>query len=186
MNLSVRHNLFLQYFFVYLIALSVGLYFRLYPILSYTSSDISEKATIMVISQIKAKVSQQVYSQYHNLPAAEKNKLAKKLFDEIFHKDGAHIREVIDRLSLNMEKNAHEKNKKYYLMESDSFYYYALTQNIVDTGRMSDTVKGSKYLNKLMLAPVGHLEPLNLHPYVGFSIYRLLKIFDSFLNSRSG
>ncbi len=178
MNLSVRNNPFCQYFLIYIIVLSIGLYFRFYPLFSYTSSQTSEKATLIVIAQLRAKVAQQIQNQYPNLPPQQKNELAKKLFDELLHKDAANFRKTIDRLSLNMQKGTPEDKKKFYLMESDSFYYYALTENIINTGKMAETVKGSKYLNTLMLAPQGHWEPFNLHPYIGVGIYNILKIFN--------
>ena len=40
-----------------------------------------------------------------------------------------------------------------YLLEADPFYFYYLTQNIVDHGKMAEIVKGSKYFDSLMTAP---------------------------------
>ena len=64
------------------------------------------------------------------------------------------------------------------MLASDSYYYLNLTENILRTGQISDTYQGSKYLNKLMLAPHGHWEPLNLHAYIGFIIFKILGFFN--------
>lgn len=176
-----KFKTFVALFVIWIITLSFGLYFRLYPLTHYVPNDSSEKATMLVINQLRAKVANQVNIAYPQLPKEEKLKLIKKRFDEVLHKEGAKVRETIESVSANMTKNASivsDAPPTPYLQASDSYYYYGLTENIIKTGSISKTIKGSKYLNELMLAPEGHWEPLNLHPYVGFITYKILKIFN--------
>ncbi|KKS44746.1 MAG: Oligosaccharyl transferase STT3 subunit [candidate division CPR1 bacterium GW2011_GWA2_42_17] len=181
MNSSDHKNkkpYFLIYALVWLTALVIGVYFRLYPILSFAPGNKTEKATVYVLSQIKSNVTKQIHDKYPLVSPETKDTLIKKLFDELLHRERDKIRETIDRLSHDFQFNSSQGTKSPYLLASDSFYYYDLTQNILNSGKISDTIKGSKYLNKRMLAPDGHWEPLNFHPYVGYVIYRALKVFD--------
>ena len=68
--------------------------------------------------------------------------------------------------------------QKIYLLESDPYDFYNLTENIVHKGRIADVIKGSKYFNPLMGAPFGLWQPFTLHPYWGFIIYKTMQLFD--------
>lgn len=107
----------------------------------------------------------------------EKEIVFKKLFDDTMHKDRINIQQTIKKVSQNISKNKTKKNYP-YLLASDSFYYYSLTQSIIEKSNLTKTTKGSKYLNKMMLAPEGHWEPITLHPYVGAFIYKTMRIFN--------
>jgi hypothetical protein len=169
---------FFSHFLVWIIICAVGIYFRLYPLQTKISGEVNERATVYVISKIREQISQQIDAQSKNLPAQHRDILKRKLFDETIHKDGAKIRETISTVSKTMG-NELKAQEPFYLLESDAYYYLDLTENILKTGSISDTFKGSKYLNKRMLAPTGHWEPLNLHPYIGFFLYKTISLFKS-------
>jgi dolichyl-diphosphooligosaccharide--protein glycosyltransferase len=169
---------FLTYLGIGLMVAALGTYIRLYPLLNFTTHDISEKTTLLVLTQIRAQINQQVQQNYPQAPADKKAVIAKKLFDDVIRAKGKQLRKAIDQTSLKIQKQAEAGPQHPYLLASDSFYYYKLTQNIIDQGHISDTVKGSKYLNELMLAPHGHWEPFNWHPYIGYFIYQCQKIFN--------
>ncbi|HLF19108.1 MAG TPA: STT3 domain-containing protein [Candidatus Omnitrophota bacterium] len=166
----------LPYVLVYLISLALGLYFRLYPLLTYTSSGAQDLASVYVIAQIKQNITQQVEQKFPQLDALQKKILARKLFDEHLHERGSSVREAIDRFSHELGSHIKEGRATPYLLASDGYYYYGLTEHILSTGKISDQIRGSKYFHPLMQAPQGQWEPLTLHPYVGAFVYRILKI----------
>lgn len=174
----IKSIFFSKYFLIWILSATVGIYIRLYPLYNFTSNDVSEKTTLLVLTNIQKKIALQVQMNYPLLPEKEKNAMAKKLFDELLRKQGQKLRETIDEASLNIQKNSPQMQNHPYLLASDSFYYYELTENIIKDGKISDQFKGSKYLNRLMLAPQGHWEPLNLHPWIGFFIYKIQQIFN--------
>ncbi len=177
MSESIR-KIFLSLLLISLAA-GIGIYFRLYPLIYHTSSsETSERATLLVISKLKASIASEVIQSHPSLSPIERNRLIKEQFDEYLHTHGSKVRYTIEKLSLEISKSHPQRQEKFYLLESDPFLYYSLTENILKTGRMSDTIQGSKYFNPLMLAPLGHWEPLNLHPFVGYFIYRFLHIFN--------
>ena len=169
---------FITYICIYCIAIIIGLHFRLYPLRQHLPENVSEKATLFVITQLKNKITYQINITKPELSSEEKEILIQKQLNALLHKETPEFQKTIQRVAKKMEENQPQTPSKPYLLASDSFYYYNLTENIIKTGKISDKIIGSKYLNKLMLAPVGHLEPFNLHPYVGYFIYKILKIFN--------
>ncbi|HOW36412.1 MAG TPA: STT3 domain-containing protein [Candidatus Omnitrophota bacterium] len=169
---------FLAYGLCGLLIASIGTYFRLYPLIYRPSSLVNEKATVLVISRLKATVINQINAKFPHLSSFEKSRLVKQSFDRLLREEKEKVRSSIARLSREIATKSQDPQPAPYLLEADPYYYYELTENILRTGKISDTVKGSKYLNKFMLAPQGHWEPYNIHPYLGFSLYRLLAIFD--------
>ena len=167
----------LGYVLVGMAAGSIGLYFRLFPLFFYTGSEASEKATLLVISQLKKTAAQEVAENLQPISPYEKNSLIKKRFDQLLHNERDHVRKTIDRLAKQLEEESSQKHPP-YLLESDSYNYLNLTENIIRTGKISDEIKASKYFNKWMMAPVGFYEPLNLHPYVGYGVYKIAKFFN--------
>ncbi|MGE0269549.1 MAG: STT3 domain-containing protein [Candidatus Omnitrophota bacterium] len=178
MSTSNPPKQFLIYILAVILAASIGTYFRIYPLRSLTKNDSSGKATLIVLSKLKAQVENRVNSNYPDLPSAEKELLKRKLFKELLQQEGTKVNETIRKVSENIEKLSPRHRDTPYLLESDSFHFYQLTEQLINTGQISDTITGSKYLNKLMLAPKGHLEPVTLHPLVGAYIYRTLKLFN--------
>ncbi len=178
MPLSKKHKEFLVYTFLWLIAVTVGINVRLYPLKNFSTDETSTQASLLVLSRLKAQVTQQVELAYPQRSAQEKEIIAKKLLAELIHKEKAHLRESINKVATELQKSGRSPAAKTYLLESDPFLYYGLTENILNTGKMSEQIKGSKYFNELMLAPKGHWEPLNLHPYVGYYLYQLISLFN--------
>lgn len=162
-----------------IIVLSIGLFFRFYPLHHFTTNDSADKATIYILAKLRQQITAQVNASHATAPQAQKEFLIKKLVNKIIHEQRNQLRQSIDTVAENIPGTIKDSDAPPYpyLLASDSFYYYNLTENILQTGKLSDTVKGSKYLNKLMMAPKGHWEPFNLHPYVGAWLYKTLKIF---------
>jgi len=168
----------IPYLLLFIIPVLIGTYFRLYPLLNYTPDSLHEKATLLVIAKLREKIEQDVQAISAELPQAQKDKLIIDKLNELLHQEGPQIRKIIKDVAKNIEEDSLKQQDYPYLLASDSFYYFNLTENIIKTGTISDTFKGSKYLNKLMLAPYGHWEPLTLHPYTGYFLYHFLKIFN--------
>jgi dolichyl-phosphooligosaccharide-protein glycotransferase len=167
------------FIFTWLIVTAIGIHIRLYPLYHFTPNASSEKAALLVINRIKAQVEKQVTENYPDVPPQQRTFLTKKLFDDIFHNDKEKIRQSIDKVALQMKQDMPGEKGYPYLLASDGYYYYYLTQQIVQTGRMSPEIKGSKYFHPLMLAPLGFWEPFTIHPYSGFFVYKVIKFFNT-------
>ncbi len=167
----------IKYLFIGLISLTIGTYVRLHPLLSYSSDDSSEKATIIVLTKLREVANLQTEKQNPFLEKTQRDILAKNLFNELIKKEKNNINITINKLKMELEKNRPQKSQTPYLLEADPFYYYGLTENILTTGHLGSKVQGGKFLNDLMLAPLGHWVPLTLHPYIGIFIYKTIQFF---------
>ena len=167
------------YIFFFLLALVIGIHARLYPLLQFKNGDTKEKATLLVLAQLRSQIAGQIENANPTLPAKEKTILEHKMFQELLQKQGPRIRQTIERVSNNIQQKNPTERTYPYLLASDSFHFYNLTDNVVRTGAISDTFKGSKYLNHLMMAPNGFWEPISLHPYVGFLVYKICSLFKA-------
>jgi len=177
-SLSNSKKLLINYSVIWLITIIISSYFRLFPLLNYAPEDASEKATLYVLAQLRSQVIRNVNQTYPDAPKGQREIIIQKSFQDLVHKERHRIRSTINDATQNIDILTQRGINYPYLLASDSFYYYALTKKIAEQGSMSDKIKGSKYFNELMLAPKGHWEPLNWHPYVGFYIYKFLRIFD--------
>ena len=105
------------------IALSIGVYFRLYPLTSFTADDSSEKAALFVMAKLKILASQQVAARYPNAPAHQKDVLAEKLFSEMIKSKKENVRQSIESVSQSINDTYAPEQEYPYLLASDSFYY---------------------------------------------------------------
>ncbi len=167
-----------------LAALAIGLYFRLYPLTHNTASDEYEQATMMVIGKVRAAITARINAQFPSLPPAEKARLIQAGLNEVMHANSQKFRDAFDQVGLQLLQ--HNKEKKHYLQESDSYYFLDLTQNILNKGDVSSRVDGSRYFNAKMLAPIGYWEPQTWHPYIGAWVYRITQFFNPGIDLMTG
>jgi len=168
----------------WVILVILSCYVRLYPLRSHMWDPARDQATMMVVYNIKQTLLQEILSQAPSMPPALANHLAEEKLNETMHSDKQKVMDAIDKVTIQMAK-ASNTPAKIYLLESDPYDFYNLTENIVNTGRIAKVIKGSKYFNPLMCAPFGCWQPFTLHPYWGFVIYKTLQIFDPHISLMS-
>ncbi len=168
----------LAYLIIFCIALLIGSYFRTYPLRTHQSHDNRGKATLLVISRLKVQVDRQVETNYAQASPAQKKALKAQLLKDLMRKEQDKVQESIAKVQSNIENASGPQGRFPYLLAADSFHFYQLTERLLETGRISDTFRGSKYRNDLMLAPKGHMEPITLHPHVGALVYRTISVFQ--------
>ncbi|MCC6758241.1 MAG: hypothetical protein IT395_01270 [Candidatus Omnitrophica bacterium] len=176
--MTSRNQKILLFIFIWALASGLGLYLRLYTLRNNVPHKAEEQATIRVIKNLRLTINQQVEKANPTLSPVEKQRIAKQQFDQILRDEKQNVRDAIAQASLQLTNNIPHEENPVYLLASDSYYYYNLTQNIVDTGKISEKTQGSKYFNALMNAPQGYWEPLRLYPYVGFAVYKIVSLFQ--------
>jgi hypothetical protein len=162
---------------LFIAVLSLGLYVRFYPLRAHIWSDSVEQATVFVLGKVKAVLAEQINTQYADMPQAKRNQLIEERFAQTLHEDSAMVRKTIAQAAENLRRQSPPSEDRVYLQEADGYYYLDLTENILKTGHMARQFKGSKYLNEKMAAPFGFWQPINLHPYFGFTLYKLISAF---------
>jgi len=172
-----KKNKFWPWVVAWVVLVTLSSYIRLYPLRAHMWDDARDKATLMVIYNIKQTYLKQFIEEAPTMPPALADHMADEKLNETMHNDKQKIMDAINRVTLSLASQSNEP-QKIYLLESDPFDFYNLTENIVTKGRIADTIKGSKYFNPLMCAPFGFWQPFTLHPYWGFAIYKFLQLFD--------
>ncbi len=162
---------------IWVAAVICASYIRLYPLLGHIWSPTNEQATLMVIYKIKQSFLDQILANSPQMPLAQAEQMASQRLNDTLRSDNERVRQAIEKVNQAMAKQT-KSREPVYLLESDPFYFYSLTENILTRGRMADVIKGHQYFNPLMGAPFGYWQPLTLHPYVGFLLYKLIHLFN--------
>ncbi|MBF0594387.1 MAG: hypothetical protein HQL22_05405 [Candidatus Omnitrophica bacterium] len=173
---SLRFPRILLWLAAGLLTCLIGLYFRLYPLTHNVSSDAYEQGTMLVINKIRQSVTAKVVQQYPDLPPAAKEKLIKENFDKVLRENRDHIRKAFDEAGQQILKSSGEN--KHYLLEIDAYYFLSLTQELLEKGSFGTSFKDGKFLDPLMLAPLGYWQPQTWHPYIGAFIYKVVLFFN--------
>jgi hypothetical protein len=184
--MNPRQNKILIFLLIWIVASSLGLYLRLYTLRNNVPHEIEEKATVVVIQNIRKSINLDVEKSSPTLSPTEKQRIAKERFNQVLHDEKQKVRETIDEVSQKISRTIPAGEKSVYLLASDSYYYYNLTENIVNTGKISEKINGSKYFNALMNAPHGYWEPLRLYPYVGDAVYKIVSLFKPGISLMEG
>ena len=160
-----------------LIAAGIGLFFRLAPLRDFASDEARSRATMTVIHQIQKDVSEDVRSTYPDASDERIKHLTRQVFQQILKEDSSRIQSTISRTAKKMTQ-ASLFDPLPHLIASDSYHYFHLTERIVQRGKMSPQIKGSKYFHPLMSAPQGFWEPITWHPFAGVFVYKLCSYFN--------
>lgn len=158
---------------IFMITAATGIYLRTYP----AGHNIRERGLILgrlfLYSSLRNAIATEVDRAYPGLSSEKKHALINERFRS--------TREAEDEQISASAADILEKYKglhRFYLLGADSYYYFHLTKKLLNTGGLSDTYRNGKFLDRLMLAPLGHWRNIELHPYTGFFIYKVLKLFD--------
>ncbi len=157
--------------FLFTLVLFLGIYFRLYPATHNQRLAELSRAKLIAYVTIDKDIRKQVENKYPALPEEEKKTLQAKLLSQVLLKGGKQINALVKNISA---ENKSDPFKETYLLEADPYYYLGLTNNILESGNIGKERRGIKYFNPLMMAPDGYWYNFDLHPYVGFYIFKLL------------
>ncbi len=160
-----------------ILTISASTYIRMYPLWGHIWSETNEQAALSVVFNIKKNFLNELHQKNPQMSFEEADRIATARMNQTLHDNSAQVRKAIEKV--NNEFYASNKTPQpIYLLESDPFYFYNLTENILTKGKIADTIKGHEYFNPLMGAPFGYWQPLSLHPYVGLLIYKIAQLFN--------
>lgn len=176
---SMRHTLKKPFFIclaIWFIVAALAIYIRCYPFWGHIWSPTQEVATMGVVYKLKQNYLAQVHAQQPQLSPEEATQIATVKLNETLRLEKKNITRAIERANNELYKQSGLSNN-IYLLEADPFYFYHLTENINQTGKLADVIKGHQYFNNFMGAPFGFWQPLSLHPYVGFLVFKVSQFF---------
>ncbi len=162
---------------IWLAVAAAGTYIRLYPLRAHIWSPTQDQATVIVVMNIKKSILDNIHRQHPTMPPELALRLTEEKLNETLRTQTGNVRRAIEMVNEDLYRR-NKTSAPLYLLESDPYYYYMLTQNIVENGRMAETMKGNKYFDPLMRAPEGAWQPRTLHPYMGFVLYKIMAFFN--------
>lgn len=165
---------------VFLLVVSLSLYFRSYELLP--RSDISpqqkrEMAENFVRQSLHKQILTQMQASGSQVPEALRSNFAAQQVEALVQSDRRQFDETVDRFIASMPPSLRKVSSRHYLLESDPYHFMAQVQNLLETGKVAERIENGKFLDKLRCYPHGYWVPFGAQPYVGAAVYRILGIF---------
>jgi len=134
-----------------------------------------------VYANYKNQISNQISTQYPNLPELNKKNLIEQEFNKILTTQKDQIDEQIKQTSQYFKSTyQYEENGKLYtyMPDIDPYVYLRGARNYLETGHIYDELKNETPWDNHQIAPLGN--PVNIkdaHPYVLAYIYKIINLF---------
>ncbi len=165
---------FIRLTIVSFIIITCGLYFRYYPVTRNLEKPNKLAYKQLVFLNLKTNIESKIKSAYPSIPPETLSKLTNIQLNKITSSETNNI----EKMASDIKDRSPNDLFNFYLLGADSYYYYHLTKNILETGSVSETIHGGKYFEPLMMAPTGHWRILEIHPYIGAYFYKIVSFFN--------
>ena len=185
---SIKNFFHTKQFFVILTILLIlipcilTVYIRLQPEYLPATDDWARNS---VYNYYKSSISQQVNTQYPNLPTENRNTLVDQQFAQFRQANNDQIELQIKQTSLYFKTGfQYQENGQNYtfLGDLDSYYWLRTARNIETTGSPCDEIKDGKCIDNHMIAPLGSTASASMHPLGIVYLYNVLHVFNSKIN----
>ncbi|HOW59982.1 MAG TPA: STT3 domain-containing protein [Candidatus Omnitrophota bacterium] len=178
MEFSKRTYSFLKSLLIILAISFLAIYFRTYSIhggIAWLFRSTESEARRIVDQGLKTQLQDALKKSYPQLSDTARMQMAALQFEKVKINEHIQYENAVAKAKSNLDQTR-RAGKRTYLLEADPYHYFYLTEQLLKTGHVSDTVRAGLSFQPLMRAPHGHWEPFLLHPYVGLFWYRLFKI----------
>lgn len=168
--------------FLLLIPIILTIYIRIQPE-QLPSTDVWAANTVN--TYFRNAITQQVNSQYPNLPQQNKEALINQQFAEFVSKNKDQIDQQIKSTSEYFKTGfRYEENGTSYtfLGDLDSYAYLRAAKNLEATGMVCDVVINGKCIDNHMLAPLGIETGSSMHHFGIVYLYRILHFINPKVN----
>jgi len=166
-----------------LIPVALTIYIRLQPQYLPTTDDMAKNA---VNNYYMNSISQQVASQYPNLPTAQKQTMVNQQFAQFQQANKAMLDQQIQQTSQYFKSGFEyqENNHTYtFLGDIDSYQWARMARNIEQKGSVCDEIVNGNCIDNHMLAPIG-LGGISTNLHIDSIVYlhKILHFFDPSVN----
>jgi len=161
-----------------LLSLGIGIFFRLYPAVQNPDRSNLLFLDMQVRVNLRNSIMKNIDEAYPGLPPDKKNSILDTQYKRIAGKNSEKIRDT----ALNLLKTSDDLLFRFYLLGADSYYYFYLTEKILENGTIAEKIRHGKFFEPLMTAPSGHWRILELHPFIGAYLHKFLNIFHKGLS----
>ncbi len=158
-----------------LIVIFVSTYLRMMPSdLPITDSWAENTA----LSSIRNQIEQQVNSQYPNLPEQNRDALVEREFNSFMEQNSEQLKREIAQLSGQFKSQFQDENGYTYLIAIDPYLWYSQAKNVLEHGHLGDKLIDGEAYFSLRDGRLDKKSSMQLHPYIGAYLYKVLSIFN--------
>lgn len=164
--------------FLFLAVAFLAVYFRTYslhggPSLAFRSSE--SLARDVIDRNVKGQVRETVMKNFPAMTVSEKERLIELQYQRLKSEASSDYEETVLKATSNLETA--RKNRYRYLLEADPYYFFRLTETLIEKSRISEFRKRGKFLDWFKRAPHGQWTVFLIHPHVGFLWFKALQRF---------
>lgn len=159
-----------------IIPIIFAIHFRAY---SYNLPITDDWAESNIYNSVRSQVSQQINSQYPNLPSANKNQLIDERVNEFLNSQGQNLEQQKQQISQNLKSRFQDDTGQTYLLAIDPYFYYRYAENMLEDGHYGDEIVDGRQYDNHMLAPTGSFTPKHFHPYLEVYFHKFMNLFTN-------
>lgn len=135
------------------------------------------RAEATVFDTIKQQLRAVLSSSMPGLSESDRDRAVDEKARELRATETKQFQDAVETTLIAAIQKKYPKGTRTYLLEADPYYYYTFTKNIINTGKLGPPARGSYFHNPLRRLPQGVPERMSWHPYLGFYLYSVMKLF---------
>src|SRR5438067_2030172 len=125
-----------------LAVVTLGVFFRLYPLIVYPEYAAGNKAHIIVYANLQKNIEKYIRLKYAALSPSEQEQLKNKTFRQFLTTEKPKIDALVRQSVQKIRSDEKKEKQPAYLMEVDPYYYLSLTEALVKKGSWIGQIKG--------------------------------------------
>ena len=130
--------------------------------------------------QLLQQFSQQIQQQNPNLPSSSIQSQAQQQLQQYKTQNPQQIEQQREQLTQQIKDHYRKPNGEPYLIAIDPYYYWRLTQNVLENGYAGDTKQNGTMTDTYQLAPLGRsLGITELHPWLSAQLSKITSLFGT-------
>jgi len=158
-----------------LMVISVSTYLRMMPSYLPATDDWAENT---VHNFYRNNIQGQINQQYPNLPQQNREALINKEFQKILEDNSKQIDQEIAQVSQQFKSNFQDDNGDTYLLAIDPYLWLSQARNVINYGHLGDTLVNGEPHFSLRDGRLDKKSSVQLHPYIGAYLYKILHFFN--------
>ena len=123
-------------------------------------------------------IQNQINQQYPNLPQQNREALIQRHYQEAREQNKQQIEQEIQTLANQFRSQFQDENGDTYLLAIDPYLWYGEARNVLRHGHLGDVMVNGESHYSLRDGRLPKKSSIQLHPYVGAYLFKLLAIFD--------
>ncbi len=157
--------------FLVLIPLLFSFFLRIQPLYLPITDQWAEST---VENYYKSQITQQINTQYPNLPPANKERLANEQLQNLIGQQGPQYQQQMSQLSAQYKEHYRDETGQTYIGDIDSYQWFRYAGDIVEHGYIGDEKRDGVQYDTHMLAPKGKRVGNSFYPIFGAYFYKIM------------